>query len=226
MMEDVLDVYQRPYDPKFPQVCLDETGKELRSTPKGHLAAQAATSEKEATPAREDYEWKRAGMSNLFLWVEPLTGRRGVSVTDQRTGYDFAEELRLLVEERYPEAEKVVLVTDNLNTHKIGCLYERFAPEHARRIAEKIEWHYTPPHGSWLNMAECEISAMTRQCLNRRIADKETLTKEVKAWVERRNKDQVTIQWRFTTADARIKLRRLYPVTRFSKSQTACDQAS
>jgi hypothetical protein len=219
MMEDVLDVYQRPYDAKRPQVCLDETGKELRSTPKGEIPAKPAKDGKPARPVREDYEWKRAGMSNLFLWVEPLTGRRGVTVTDQRTAYDFAEQLRVLVEEYYPHAEKVVLVTDNLNTHTFASLYERFEPEHAHRIMKRIEWHYTPPHGSWLNMAECEISAMTRQCLDRRIPDKETLDREIRAWVQKRNRDQVTIDWRFKTPDARIKLRRLYPVLKFSRSE-------
>jgi transposase len=223
MMEDVLDVYHRPYDAKRPQVCLDETGKELRSTPRGKQPPKPAQEGKPATPAREDYEYERAGMSNMFLWVEPLTGRRGVTVTDQRTAYDFAEQLRLLAEEHYPEADKIVLVTDNLNTHTPACLYERFEPEQAHRIMSRIEWHYTPPHGSWLNMAECEISALTRQCLKRRIADKETLGREIRAWVEVRNRARVTIDWRFSTADARTKLKRLYPtikpVLKLSKNE-------
>jgi hypothetical protein len=219
MMEKVLDVYQRPYDPKRPLVCLDETGKELRSTPEGGLPPRPARDGKPGTPAREDYEYKRAGMSNLFLWVEPLTGKRGVTVTDQRTAYDFAEQLRMLVEEHYPEADKIVLVTDNLNTHTPACLYERYDAEHAHRIMNRIEWHYTPPHGSWLNMAECEISVMARQCLNRRIPDKQTLDQEIRAWVEKRNRELVTIKWQFTAPDARIKLRRLYPVLKFSKSE-------
>lgn len=223
-MEDILNVYQRPYDPKRPVICLDETGKELRSTPKGAIEAEPAADGRPGAPAREDYEYRRAGMSNLFLWVEPLTGRRGVTVTDQRTAYDFAEQLRMLVEEHYTQAERIVLVTDNLNTHTPACLYERFEPEQAHRILNRIEWHYTPPHGSWLNMAECEISVMTRQCLNRRIPDKETLDQEIQAWVARRNRDVVTIHWQFTTAEARIKLRRLYPVLKFSSFQRANNQ--
>ena len=161
-------------------------------------------------PRREDYEYERNGTRNLFLWVEPLTGRRQVSVTERRTGLDFALELKLLVD-AYPEAEQIVLVTDNLNTHTAACLYEALAPEEARRIAAKIEWHYTPERGSWLNMAETELSVLSRQCLNRRIADAETLAREVAAWKARRDSDQTTIRWQFTAADARIKLRRLYP---------------
>ena len=167
-MEDVLEVYHRPYDPLRPVVCLDEKSKELHSTPQGALPLEPGK------PRREDYEYERNGTRNLFLWVEPLTGRRQVCVTERRTGLDFALELKLLVD-AYPEAEQVVLVTDNLNTHTAACLYEAFAPEEARRIAAKIEWHYTPEHGSWLNMAETELSVLSRQCLNRRIADAETL---------------------------------------------------
>lgn len=205
-MEDVLDVYQRPYDPQRPVVCLDEKSKELRDTPRGTLPADPGQE------AREDYEYARHGTANLFLAVEPLAGRRTVRVTERRTAVDFAEQLRRLVDEDYAEAEQIVLVTDNLNTHRPACLYQRFPPEDARRIARKIEWHYTPEHGSWLNIAECELSVLSRQCLNRRIGDHETLVREVQAWETERNAAQVTIDWQFTAADARIKLKRLYPV--------------
>ena len=150
--------------------------------------------------------------------AEPLTGRRRVRVTEQHTGYELAEELRLLVEEDYRDAERVVLVVDNLSTHKAACLYERFEPEQARRIAKKIEWHYTPEHGSWLNIAECELSVLQRQCLDRRIPDRETLAREVAAWQTSRNQMKVTVDWQFTTEDARIKLKRLYPVLKEHKS--------
>ena len=203
-MEDVLEVYQRPYDPLRPVVCLDEKSKELHGTPHGNLPLEPGKSR------REDYEYERNGTRNLFLWVEPLAGKRHVCVTERRTALDFAPQLRALVD-AYPEAEQIVLVTDNLNTHSPACLYEAFAPEEARRIAQKIEWHYTPEHGSWLNMAETELSVLTRQCLNRRIADADTLEREVSAWQERRERTRTTIRWQFTTQDARIKLRRLYP---------------
>ena len=209
-MEDVLEVYQRPYDPTRPVVCLDEKRKELHATPHGSLSAMPAAGATPGKPRREDYEYERNGTRNLFLWVEPLSGRRQVCVTGRHTALDFAEQLRRLAG-AYPEAEQVVLVTDNLNTHNPASLYEAFAPEEARRIAQKIEWHYTPEHGSWLNMAETELSVLTRQCLNRRIADAETLVCEVAAWQERRDLAQTRIRWQFTTKDARIKLRRLYP---------------
>ena len=207
-MEDVLEVYQRPYDPQRPVVCLDEKSKELHSTPRGTLPMAPGQE------AREDYEYARHGTANLFLAVEPLVGRRSVRVTARRTARDFAEELRRLADEEYPDAERIVLVTDNLNTHTLACLYERFPPEKARRIAAKLEWHYTPEHGSWLNIAECELSVLSGQCLNRRIADHETLVREVAAWESRRNAARVTIDWQFTAADARIKLKRLYPVVK------------
>jgi len=203
-MEDVLEVYQRPYDPARPVVCLDEKSKELHATPHGLLPIAPGKAR------REDYEYQRNGTCNLFLWVEPLTGRRQVCVTERRTGLDFAQQLQLLVD-AYPQAEQVVLVTDNLNTHTATCLYEAFAPEEARRIAAKIEWHYTPEHGSWLNMAETELSVLGRQCLNRRIADGETLAREVAVWQQRRDQLRTKIHWQFTTQDARIKLWRLYP---------------
>jgi len=205
-MEDVLDVYERPYDAKRPVICLDETSKELRDTPRGSLLMQPEQ------PERQDYEYVRNGVSNLFMAVEPLRGWRKVRVTDRRTAQDFAEQLRVLVEEDFTDADSIVLVTDNLNTHTPACLYERFAPAQARRIASKLEWHYTPEHGSWLNIAECELSVLARQCLDRRIPDKPTLAEEAAAWVTRRNAARVTVDWQFTTADARIKLKRLYPV--------------
>lgn len=203
-MEDVLDVYQRPYDPRRPVVCFDEGGKELHGTPRGALPMRPGQ------PARQDYEWERHGMANLFVWIEPLTGRRSATVTERHTAIDFAYQLRKLVES-YPDADTIVLVTDNLNIHTRASLYEAFEPAEAHRIANKLEWHYTPKHGSWLNMAEIEISALARQCLNRRIADAAVLDQEVKAWERRRNDLGAPIRWQFTTADARIRLAHLYP---------------
>ncbi len=211
-MEDVLDVYQRPYDPDRPVVCLDEVRKELHSTPRGALPVQPGQT------ACEDYEYARHGTANLFLSVEPLCGYRRVRVTDRRTKLDFAEALRCVVDEDYPDAAVVVLVTDKLNTHTPGCLYERFEPAEARRIASKLEWHYTPEHGSWLNMAECELAVLSSQCLNRRIPDRATLEREVAAWEHDRNATEATIDWQFTTADARVKLKRLYPVLKTHNS--------
>lgn len=207
-MEDVIDVYQRPYDPLRPVVCLDECSKELRSTPRGSISAASGGCE------LEDYEYERHGTRNLFLWVEPLAGKRRVAATARRTSVDFAEVLRQLVDEDYANCERIVLVTDNLNTHTPAALYERFEPEDARRIANKIEWHYTPEHGSWLNVAEIELSVLSRQCLSRRVADADTLEKRVAIWERERNSAQVTVDWQFTTADARIKLKRLYPEIR------------
>jgi hypothetical protein len=212
-MEDVLEVYQRPYDPERPQICLDEGRKELHSTPKGVLPSQPGQ------PARQDYAYERHGTASLFLWVEPLTGRRTVRVSARQTGFEFAEQLRLLVDEDYPDAKEIVLVVDNLKTHSPVCLYERFPPEEARRIARKIAWHYTPEHGSWLNVAECELSVLERQCLGRRLPTVATLIREVAAWEQKRNQAHVTIDWRFTTADARIKLKRLYPVLKEQQEQ-------
>lgn len=205
-MEDVLDVYQRPYDAKRPVVCLDEISKELRDTPRGSIAIAPGR------PEREDYEYARHGACNLFIAVEPLAGRRRVRVTERRTAQDFAEQLRVTVEETYADADVIVLVTDNLNTHTPACLYERFEPAQARRIAARLEWHYTPEHGSWLNIAECELSVLFRQCLDQRIPDQATLEREAATWEAQRNAARVTIDWQFTTADARIKLKRLYPV--------------
>jgi transposase len=207
-MEDVLAVYRRPYDPKRPVVCLDELSKVLRSTPRGKIAMQPGES------LRQDYEYERHGVADLFLSVEPLRGQRQVRVRDRRTAHDFAEVVRAIVDEDYPDAESIVLVVDNLNTHGPAALYEHFPPEKARRIAAKIEWHFTPEHGSWLNVAECELSVLSRQCLKRRIPDKETLNNEVTAWTKRRNEANVIIDWQFTANDARIKLKRLYPVVK------------
>lgn len=207
-MEDVLQVYTRPYNPKRPQVCIDEKSKELHSD----VATRQPVPLQPARRARQDYEYKREGTANIFIMVEPLTGKRWVRVTDHRTKADFAEQLRIMADERYPDAEVIVLVVDNLNTHGPWVLYEVFCPEEAERIARRIEWHYTPEHGSWLNIAEIELSVLQLQCLNRRIPDRETLTTETGAWEQSRNDAHTTVRWHFTTADARIKLRRLYPV--------------
>ena len=206
-MEDILDVYQRPYDPKHPVVCIDEKSKQVLGTPKGSIPAAPGR------PERIDYEYKRNGTANIFAWVEPLTGRRNADVTQRRTSVDFAEQLKDLTDVQYPDAEKIVLVSDNLNTHSPASLYERYEPVEAHRIANKIEWHHTPEHGSWLNIAEIELSILSRQCLNRRIADIETLRREVGAYNLDRNQVTTIIDWQFRTADARIKLRRLYPKT-------------
>ncbi len=211
-MEDVLEVYQRPYDAKRPVVCLDEQSKTLHDTLRGTLPMQPGQAK------RQDYEYARQGVCNLFLALEPLRGWRSVQVTERRTAVDFAEQLRWLADVAYPEAEKIVLVTDNLNTHTTASLYERFAPAEARRLAGKIEWHYTPEHGSWLNMAECELSVLNRQCLSRRIPDREKLEDEVTAWESERNQLEVRVDWQFTAEDARIKLKRLYPVFKVQDS--------
>lgn len=205
-MEDVLDVYTRPYDPQRPQVCLDEASRQL--------VAEARTPQPMAPgqPARFDYEYVREGVCALFMLNEPLRGWRQVVVSDRRTAVDWAHVIQDLVDVQYPDAERIVLVQDNLNTHTPASLYEAFPPETAQRLAAKLELHYTPKHGSWLNMAECELSVLSRQCLDRRIPDKATLAQEVATWVRDRNAAQTTIDWRFTTPDARIKLKRLYPI--------------
>ena len=204
-MEDVIEVYHRPYDEKRPLVCIDESSKQLVSEVRAPLPARPGT------PARQDYEYKREGVANLFMVSEPLLGWRHVEVTDRRTAKDFAEVLRWLAEDLHPDADALVLVTDNLNTHDPGCLYEAFEPDRARRIAERLEWHYTPKHGSWLNVAECELAALSGQCLDRRVGSMARLRQVVAAWEGERNEREVGVDWRFTTADARIKLRRLYP---------------
>jgi hypothetical protein len=204
-MEDVLDVYTRPYDPRRPQICLDETSRQLLGdvTPPLPVAP--------GQPAREDYEYVREGVCNLFLACEPLRGQRHVTVSDRRTRLDFAHVIKDLVDVRYPDAERIVLVLDNLNTHTPASLYEAFPPQEAKRLADKLEIHYTPKHGSWLNMAEIELGILAAQCLDRRLADRPTLEHEVAAWQDTRNAAVKTIHWRFTTADARIKLKHLYP---------------
>lgn len=204
-MEDVLDVYTRPDDPRYPQVCMDETSKQLLAEVRPPLPLEPDQ------PMRVDSEYVRQGVANLFLFCEPLQAKRWVTVTDQRTKRDWAHCIEELVDVRYPTAEKIILVLDNLNTHSPSSLYEVFAPEKAKRLADKLEIHPTPKHGSWLNMAEIELSVLGRQCLDRRIADKTTLIKEVTAWQDRRNHAGGRVDWRFTTADARIKLKHLYP---------------
>ena len=205
-MEDVLDVYHRPFDEKRPLVCLDEASKPLIGETVPPLPPEPGQ------PERFDCEYVRNGTANLFMISEPLLGWRAVQVTERRTAKDFAEVVRWLAEEVHPEAEKIVLVMDNLNTHKLASLYEAFPPEQARRIAERLEIHHTPKHGSWLNMAEIELSVLSRQCLNRRIESMDEMRREVAAWEEERNERQVEVKWQFATADARVKLRRLYPV--------------
>lgn len=204
-MEDTLDVYRRPYDPRRPQVCLDETSKQLLADVREPLPMMPGRA------AREDYEYERQGVSNLFLWCEPLGNRRHVAVTDRRTKVDWAHIVKDLVDVHYPQAERVVLVMDNLNTHTPAALYEAFAPAEAKRIADRLEIHYTPKHGSWLNIAEIELSVLARQCLNRRVPDQDTLATEVSAWEEERNRAQLTVHWHFTTDDARVRLKHLYP---------------
>jgi hypothetical protein len=204
-MEDVLEVYHRPYDPKRPQVCFDEGSKQQTKETRLPLPA------KPGALAKYDYEYERNGTSNLFIFFAPLEAWRHIEVTDRRTMIDFAHCMRDLVDVHFPEAEKIVLVMDNLNTHKLASLYEAFPPEEAWRIIDKLEIHYTPKHGSWLNMAEIELSVLQRQCLQARIPDQATLIEKVGAWESRCNKSQATVHWRFTTEDARIKLHKLYP---------------
>jgi transposase len=204
-MEDVLDVYARPHDPKRPQVCFDEGGKQLIGDVREPLPVRPGA------PRRQDYEYERHGMANLFMAFEPLTGLRRVEVTQRKTNQDFARLIKRLVDEWYADAERIVLVLDNLSTHSPAALYETFEPAEARRLVEKLEIHYTPKHGSWLNVAEMELSVLARQCLDRRIPDVETLQREVEAWERARNTAVAKVDWQFTTADARVKLKRLYP---------------
>jgi hypothetical protein len=204
-MEDVLEVYKLTNNKKRPVVCLDETNRQLieeTRTPRPVRPGQAAL---------YDYEYARNGVSNLFMMFEPLAHRREVAVTERRTAQDFAHCLRHLADVQYPDAEKIVLVMDNLNTHSPSALYTVFEPREARRLCKRFEIHHTPKHGSWLNMAELEIGVMSRQCLSRRIASIEKMAEEVQFWVAQRNKEKSTVRWQFTTADARIKLRHLYP---------------
>ena len=202
---EVLQLYTSPLDPDYPLVCFDESSKQLISETREPLPLQPGQ------PERFDYEYQREGVCNLFMFFEPLTGTRHVKVTDQRTSIDYAQQMKYLVDQRHPEAKKIRVVQDNLNTHVKASLYKAFTPAEARRILDKLEFHYTPKHGSWLNMAEIELSVLTRQCLDRRISDKNVLTEEVAAWENRRNQNSSSVDWRFTTEDARIKLKRLYP---------------
>ncbi len=204
-MEDVLEVYQRPHNPTRLVVCLDETAKQLISETRVPIAA------KPGQVARYDYEYERNGTANLFMMFAPLEGWRHVKVTDRHAAVDYAQVLKELSDTHFPHAEKIVLVQDNLNTHKAASLYEAFPAAEARRLVERFEWHYTPKHGSWLDMAESELGVLASQCLDRRIPDKQTLMDEVAAWQARRNRHHTKADWQFTTADARVKLKRLYP---------------
>ena len=206
-MEDVLEVYHRPYDSDRPQVCLDETSKQLVAESRRSVPIRPGRYK------RVDPEYRRCGVTSVFMLSEPLSGKRHVRVRSRRTQIDFAEIIRELCDELYPDAEKIVLVMDNLNTHKIASLYEAFEPVMARRLAEKLEIHYTPKHGSWLNMAEIELSVLSRQCMSDYFENANQLGKGIGAWEQKRNVEQTSIDWRFTTADARIKLRKLYPST-------------
>ena len=207
-MEDVLAVYQRPYDPNYPMVCMDEKGKELQSQ---RVEWQTQPPKPGPEGIRQDYEYKREGSANLWLVCEPLRGWRRIAVNQDRTAHSLAQQLHQLVDEDFPEAHKIILISDNLNIHGIWSLYEEFKPAEARRIADKIEWHYTPEHGSWLNMAELELSAMQRQCLNRRFSVLSSLDRACQAWAATRNRDNTKIKWQFSNAEARIRLHRLYP---------------
>lgn len=205
-MEDILTVYTRPVLPHVPVICMDETSKQLTKETRIPLPGRRGQ------PRRYDYEYERNGVANLFLFYAPFLGKRFVVVTDHRTKQDWAEQIHVLVDEWYPEADRIVLVLDNLNTHTGTSLYETFAPAEARRLLDRLDIHYTPKHGSWLNIAEIELSVLTRQCLCRRLPDKQTLAREVAAWEQKRNANHAKVDWRFTSDDARIKLKRLYPI--------------
>ena len=204
-MEDVLEVYKQPYDPLNPVVCLDETNKQLIGEVNQPIPTESGQ------PQKYDFEYVRNGVADIFMMFEPLAARRYTKITDTRTRIDFAHCLRDLSDKYYPQAEKIRLVQDNLNTHSLASLYTAFPPDEARRLAERFEVHYTPKHASWLNMAEIEIGVMSKQCLNRRISTKEEMAHEVKAWTCRRNAANLSVDWQFTTDDARIKLKHLYP---------------
>ena len=205
-MEEVLDIYKRPYDPKFPQVCMDETSKQLIDEVRAPIPVSANS------PAKHDTEYHRNGTVNIFMAYEPLAGNRVTSVTDRRTKIDWAIFIKDLVDNHYPDAEKIILILDNLNTHSKSSLYDAFTPEEAKRIADKIELHFTPKHGSWLNIAEIELSHLSRQCLKRRIPNKQMISDEIKSWTSSRNDMKSKTNWRFTTEEARIKLKFLYPL--------------
>jgi transposase len=204
-MEDVLDVYTRPYDPRYPQVCFDERPVQLLADVRQPMPARPGI------PAREDYEYERRGTANLFLWYEPLRSHRHVEVTEHRRRDDWAYAIRDLVDVHYPDAQKIVLVLDNLNIHSPASLYVAFEPKEAKRLADKLEIHHTPKHGSWLNMAEIELAILSAQCLDRRLPDIETMASEIAAWEETRNEVATRVNWRFTAEDARLKLKHLYP---------------
>ena len=204
-MEDVLDVYARPYDAARPVLGVDEGGKQLLGDVREPLPVRPGS------PAKQDYEYERGGVANLFMAFEPLAGRRHVEATERKAAADFARFLRVVSDELYPGAERIVPVCDNLNTHTPAALYEAFEPAEARRLAGRFEWHYTLKHGSWLNVAEMELSAVARQCLDRRVPDLGALRREVAAWERKRDAAVVKVDWQFTTADARVKLKKLYP---------------
>ena len=204
-MEDVLEIYKRPYNPAIPVVCMDEQPTQLIKETRKNIPVAPGK------PERIDYEYERNGTAVNFMFTEPLVGWRKVNVRQRKTAIDWAHEIKELLDKDYPDVEKVILVCDNLNTHKIASLYETFEPKEARRLAERLEMHYTPKHGSWLNIAEIELSAFTKQCLNRRIPDMAILQQEAKAWYRKRNTNQKAVDWQFTTEKARIKLKRLYP---------------
>lgn len=204
-LEDILDLYQKPYDPTVPVICQDEKPVQLLQQIKEPLPMSPGR------PRREDYEYEREGVASIFIFSEPLAGWRHLSVRERRTKRDWAHEIKDLLDIYYPDAERVCLVCDNLNTHKIGSLYETFPPEEAHRLARRLEIHYTPKHGSWLNIAEIELSALAKQCLERRIAGMVTLSQITSLWTMQRNESQKGVDWQFTTADARIRLKRLYP---------------
>jgi len=205
-MEDILELYTQPENPKRPLVCMDEVPKQLISDVREPIPAQPGQ------PLRVDYEYQRNGVANVFMFFEPFQGQRYVKVTDTRTRLDWAEAMRELSDIIHPEAEKIIVVLDNLNTHTPSAFYLAFEPEEARRLVNRFEFHFTPKHGSWLNMAEIELSVLSRRCINRRIPDEQTLRHEVLAWADDRNSKVVKVDWRFSTADARIKLIRLYPM--------------
>jgi hypothetical protein len=204
-MEDVLDIYERPYDPQFPVVCMDEQPVQLIGETRLLLPMEPGHTE------RYDYEYRRNGTAVNFMFTEPLASWRKVSVRQTKTMIDWAEEIKILLDVDYADAEKVILICDNLNTHKIASLYVAFEPQEAKRLRDRLEMHFTPKHGSWLNIAEIELSLLTRQCLRQRVPDMETLQREAQAWYERRNENQKSVDWQFTCEDARVRLKRLYP---------------
>ena len=204
-MEDVLDVYHLAYNPDYPVVCFDESSKQLVAEKRKSVPAAPGQLE------RYDYEYQRNGVRNLFLFFSPLVSWRHIKITEQRTHQDWANCMKDLVDVHFPEATRIRLIQDNLNTHNPVFLYEVFEPTEAKRILDKLEFHFTPKHGSWLNMAEIEFSVLSRQCLNRRIGDEASLVQEINSWVNNRNHSQATVNWQFTTDDARIKLKKLYP---------------